>query len=464
MRSLVIISAAIALAAPSLGAQDIANDSTIRAIIKERVDAKLSTGIVVGVFGPSGRRRVTSYGASGTSRPLDAGSVFEIGSITKTFTAAVLADMVARGEVRYDDPVAKFLPATVKVPTRKGRQITLLDLATQSSGLSYMPSNLKPKDAANPFADYTAASMYEFLSSYTLTRDIGEQYEYSNLGVGLLGHAFALRTGLDLETLYRRRVLDPLEMPDTRIHLTPSMRERLALGHSATGEVVPNWDIGVLGGAGALRSTVTDMLTYLAANLVADVDSTKGPLAPALHATHVRRREAGSTQMGIGLAWHLATRPDGGVIVWHNGGTGGYRTFAGYDANRRIGVVVLTNSNISADDIGFHLLAPVIPLHPPQLPSAATRTEISLPSAILDRYVGEYEIARSFHIIVTRGADGLIIEPTGQGKVPIFAEKATEFFLKIVDATITFDVDANGKATALTLHQNGQHLKGAKIR
>ncbi len=464
MRALVILGAAVSLAALPVDAQDIAGDSTIRAIIKERVDAKLSTGIVVGVFGSNGRRRVVSYGTSGTSRPLDANSVFEIGSITKTFTAALLADMVARGEVKYDDPVAKYLPATVKMPTRKGRQITLVDLATQSSGLPYMPSNLKPKDSANPFADYTTDAMYEFLSSYKLTRDIGSQYEYSNLGVGLLGHVLALRAGTDLETLYRRRLLDPLEMPDTRITLTPSMRERLALGHSAKGEVVPNWDIGALSGAGALRSTVTDMLTYLAANLIADVDSTRGPLGPALHATHVRRREAGGTQMGIGLAWHLATRPDGGVIVWHNGGTGGYRTFSGYDAGRRIGVVVLTNSNISADDIGFHLLAPVIPLHPPQLPSMVTRSEISLPDHVLDRYVGEYEIAPSFHIVVTRSADGLIIEPTGQGKTPIFAETQTAFFLKIVDATITFDVDANGKASALTLHQNGQHLKGAKIR
>jgi CubicO group peptidase (beta-lactamase class C family) len=464
MRSIVLISVAVLLTAPSLGAQDIANDSTIRAIIKRRVDARLSTGIVVGVFGASGRRRVVSYGASGTARPLDANSVFEIGSITKTFTALVLADMVARGEIRYDDPVAKLLPATVRVPTRKGHQITLLDLATQSSGLPYMPSNLRPKDAANPFADYTTDLMYEFLLSYKLTRDIGSQYEYSNYGVGLLGHALALRAGLDLETLYRRRILDSLRMPDTRIALTQSMRERLALGHGAKGEVVTNWDFGALGGAGALRSTATDMLTYLAANLVADVDSTRGPLAPAMHATHIRRREAGSTQMGIGLAWHLATRPDGGTIVWHNGGTGGYRTFSGYDAGRRTGVVVLTNSNISADDIGFHLLSPAIPLRPPQLPSIVMRKEISLPGAILDRYVGEYELARSFHIVVTRGADGLIIEPTGQGRVPIFAESETEFFLKLVDALISFDVDSTGKATALTLHQNGQHIKGTRIK
>ena len=135
--------------------------------------------------------------------------------------------------------------------------------------------------------------------------------------------------------------------------------------------------------------------------------------------------------MGIGLAWHIATRPDSGVIVWHNGGTGGYRTFSGYDPARRTGVVVLTNSNIEADDIGMHLLSPTFPLRSTKPVSTAQHKEISLPAATLDRYVGEYELAPAFHIVVTHVGDGLIIEPTGQGKLPIFAEKDTEFFLKV---------------------------------
>jgi D-alanyl-D-alanine-carboxypeptidase/D-alanyl-D-alanine-endopeptidase len=467
MRTAALLTIAAALASPArVSAQQsaIVSDSAIRAIIKERVDAKLATGIVVGVLEPNGHRRVVAYGVSGTARPLDENSVFEIGSITKTFTAAVLSDMVRRGEVRLDDPVAKYLPSSVKIPARNGRQITLLDLATQSSGLPRMPSNFAPKDPSNPFADYSVDAMYAFLSSYELPRDIGAQYEYSNLGVGLLGHALTLRANQGLETLYRRRLLDPLGMSDTRIALTPLMRERLALGHNEQGQVVPNWDIPTLGGAGALRSTVSDMLKYVAANLASDVDSTRGTLAPVLHATHVRRRDAGTDRMGIGLAWHILRRPDSGVIVWHNGGTGGYRTFAGYDPARRTGVVVLTNSNIDADDIALHLLAPTLPLRSTQQTAAVQRKEISLPAATLDRYVGDYELAPSFHIVVTHEGDGLNIEPTGQGKLPIFAEKETEFFLKAVDAQITFEVDANGKATALVLHQNGQNTRGAKVK
>ena len=124
-----------------------------------------------------------SYGQSGTGRPLDGNTVFEIGSISKVFTALVLADMVRKGELALEDPVAKYLPDTVKVPARNGRQITLLDLATQSSGLPRMPTNFTPKDPANPYADYTIRQLYDFLSGYQLPRDPGERYEYSNLGL-----------------------------------------------------------------------------------------------------------------------------------------------------------------------------------------------------------------------------------------------------------------------------------------
>src|SRR6185503_2834459 len=144
------------------------SDSAVRAIIQQRVDSKGSTGIAVGLIGPDGTSRVFAYGASGTARPIDANTVFEIGSITKTFTAAILADMVAKGEVKLDDPVSKYLPSSVHMPARNGRQITLLDLATQSSGLPRMPTNFKPKDPTNPYADYSEQDALDFLSSYEL--------------------------------------------------------------------------------------------------------------------------------------------------------------------------------------------------------------------------------------------------------------------------------------------------------
>ncbi len=172
------------------------SDSEIHKILVDRIDIeKQAVGIVVGIVSPQGRR-IVAYGSldQGDPRPLNGDTVFEIGSTTKVFTSLVLMDMVQRGEVSLDDPASKYLPPTVHVPERGGRKITLRDLSTQTSGLPRMPGNFHPKDPGNPYADYTAVQLYEFLSGYTLTRDIGATYEYSNVGVGLLGHVLARRT------------------------------------------------------------------------------------------------------------------------------------------------------------------------------------------------------------------------------------------------------------------------------
>lgn len=145
--------------------------------------------------------------------------------------------------------------------------------------------------------------------------------------------------------------------------------------------------------------------------------------------------------------------PNGTNVTWHNGGTGGYRTFIGFDAAHHNGVVVLSNSATSVDDIGLHLVDPSIPLAP--APKKVTRTEITLAPAVLDKYLGDYELAPNFHIVVTREGSALYGEPTGQAKVQLFAEKEDEFFLKVADAQITFTKDSSGGVTGLVLHQNG---------
>jgi serine-type D-Ala-D-Ala carboxypeptidase/endopeptidase len=434
-------------------------DPEVRAILKDRVDRRPNTGIVVGIL-DRGQRRVVSYGSAGPEgKPaLDGDTVFEIGSITKVFTATLLADMVVRGEVSYDDPVSKFLPPNVRMPSRGGRPITLLDLATHSSGLPRLPSNLAPKDPGNPYADYTVQQMYNFLSSYELPREIGAQYEYSNLGAGLLGHVLALRAGTSYEQLVTTRILKPLEMRDTAIALSPGMRDRLATGHTATGNSAANWDIPTLAGAGALRSTVNDMMKFLSANLEAG----KGDLSKTLGETHPARRTAGTPEMSIGLAWHIRLS-SGTNVVWHNGGTGGCHSFIGFNKATRTGVVVLHNSSGNIDDIGFHLIDAAFALAP-QPPPQKPRKEIALDPAVLQAYLGEYALTPTFIITVTREGNGLFIQATGQSKFPVFAESETEFFLKIVDAQISFVKDASGMVTRLVLHQNGQNQPAKKIK
>jgi CubicO group peptidase (beta-lactamase class C family) len=362
-----ILGLSTAPAAPAAGPPadwKVPADAEIRRILVDRIDVQhRGVGIVVGVIDARGRR-VVAYGAleMGDSRPLGGGTIFEIGSMTKVFTALLLADMVQRGEVALDDPVAKYLPPGVTMPTRGGRQITLIDLATHTSGLPRLPDNLAPKDMANPYADYTVDQLYAFLKSYTLPRDIGATYEYSNLGGGLLGHVLARRAGMDYATLVRQRITGPLHMSATVIALSPDQTARLARGHDAGLATVANWDIPTLAGAGALRSDADDLLTFLGAEL----GYVRTPLAPAMAAQIVPRRPTGRPGMEVALGWHIRQTP-AGEIVWHNGGTGGYRSFMGFDAKAGVGVVVLTNvaNGPGGDDIGFHLLTGSLLASPP---------------------------------------------------------------------------------------------------
>ncbi len=335
------------------------DDSTISRILRERVQQKRSAGIVVGLLEPDGRTRFFAYGDPGPKElPLDSNSVFEIGSITKVFTATMLAQMVKEGRVRLDDPAQKFVPSGVTLPAHDGKEITLGSLSEQNSGLPRMPTNFHPADNANPYADYTMEQMYAFLSGYKLTRDPGASFEYSNLGVGLLGQLLSAREGKPYEALVRERVLDPLGMTHTAVTLTPWMRDHLALGHGEDGSVVPGWDLPTFAGAGALRSTAADMLRFLDANLHPE----RGALQQAMAFAHQERAPTDSPNSRIGLNW-FTMHAGADTILWHNGGTGGYRTFAGIEPSKKIAVVVLTNSGgTGADDIGLHLLAPHLPL------------------------------------------------------------------------------------------------------
>jgi CubicO group peptidase (beta-lactamase class C family) len=388
--------------------------------------------------------------ARGSSRRPDAATVFEIGSITKVFTAALLAEMAGRGEVRLDQPVAELLPPGVRVPSYRGRAITLAHLAEHTAALPRLPTNLwaTVTDEKNPYRDYQVAHLYEFLCGAEIGFPPGTGIAYSNLGAGLLGHALALRAGRPLEDLLAERILRPLGLADTAITLSADQAARLAPGHTEKGEPAPNWDMPSLAGAGALRSTSAEMLAFLRANL----DPPGTPAGAALRACHAPRPVAWWRRVGVGgpqalalaavslliqraapvppgswgfltvfllpvlaaLAWkgfwsgawaaaavwagslllwrpwfawgtagvtlllvlgvaghvagylppcrrvrlgwqEAAVRP-GATALWHNGGTGGYRSFIGFVAEARVGVVVLSNSANEVDTIGMGLL------------------------------------------------------------------------------------------------------------
>ena len=440
-------------------AQDDQDQTEVERILQERVDKhKKSVGLIVGLVNDKGSK-IISYGklSQDNSQKPDGNTVFEIGSITKVFTSILLADMVERKELKLSDPIRKFLPESVKVPTRDGKEITLLHLATHTSGLPRLPANLAPEDMNNPYADYTVEQMYEFLSSYTLTRGIGAKYEYSNFGAGLLGHILALKAGMDYETLVMTRICGPLKMNSTRIKLSTELQTRMSTGHDQAGKTATNWEIPTLAGAGALRSTTNDMLNFVAANL----GLIKSDLSPAMQKTHLIRNLISVNNLEIGLGWHVL-HTYGTEIVWHNGGTGGYHSFIGFDKKKRVGVVVLSNSSNSIDDIGMHLLEnkyALIDFEPSE-----GRTAIKLDPKIYDAYVGQYELAPNFIITISKEKDGLHAQATGQGKFEVFPEAETKFFYKVVDAQIMFNSSDAGVVESLTLYQNGMEMPAKKLK
>jgi serine-type D-Ala-D-Ala carboxypeptidase/endopeptidase len=313
-------------------------------------------GITLGIV-EHGVQRIFTYG---TAKP---DSIFEIGSITKTFTGLVLAQMVEQGKARFDEPVRELLPAgTVAKPA--GNEITLLDLATQHSGLPPMPDNFKPADKENPYADYRAADLFAFIARHGVEKPAAASFGYSNLGLGLLGQALAVRTRISYPELLQNEITGPLGMKDTVVSLSPAQQSRFIEGHDGGHHHAHAWDLDALAGAGAIRSTAGDMLTYLEANLhpekVASGAATGTPgahtLSAALVLSHELRAEVGPG-MRIALAWLYNT--DTGSY-WHNGATGGYSSYALFNPKGDFAVIVLLNTSISdagsfADLVGQHI-------------------------------------------------------------------------------------------------------------
>ncbi len=416
-----------------------------------------AVGIVVGLVDATGER----FLASGATAPggavlPGADTVYEIGSITKVFTSLVLADMVVRGEVGLDDPVARFLPATVKVPERDGKRITLRDLSNQVSGLPRMPDNLKPADGADPYVDYGADRLYEFLARCELARAVGEKYEYSNLGVGLLGHALALKAGMGYEELVRKRVLEPLGMADTAIVLPERLKARLATGSGPNLSPVKNWNFDVLAPAGALRSTARDMLKFLTAAMgLRDT-----PLRAAFDLMRKDERPTGTPDLTIGLGWHVWRRY-GTEIVWHNGGTGGYRSFAGFDPAKKAGVVVLCNTSFSVDDLGPYALEPKWPVARFKPPVARTAVEIGAKD--LEAFAGEYELEPGATVAVAVSEGKLRVKSPGQAEVVYQPWSPTEFF-RPGGRELTFFRDDAGAVVRLELYYEGRTFSAKKIK
>jgi CubicO group peptidase (beta-lactamase class C family) len=405
---------------------------------QERVAAGYYPTLVI-AYVANGKSEVDAFGALADGKTTDGDTVFEIGSITKTFTATLLAQAVQAGSIKLDAPLADLLP-DFSIPTRNAKQITLLDIATQFSGLPRLPTNLNPANQANPYADYGPVQLKSFLSEYKLPRDPGESYEYSNLGFGILGYALAEHARTSYANLLRTGILRPLGMSMTDVTTTKKLKEHLAEGHNEEGRPVGEWDFDVETGAGAIRSTGNDMLRYLKANMGVGQSS----LASAVKSAQEPRRDI-NKDTRIGLAWMTKDH-----VIQHGGATAGYVSFIGFLTDGSRGIVVLTNTASSPEELAFAALNDDAPLS-----KTENRKAISLDTTTLDDYVGVYKLSDSLIVTVSRMNNQLSSQATGQGPFLIFPSERDQFFAKIDGISLTFKRDSSGKVSGFVLHQHG---------
>ena len=335
----------------------------VKSFIFDQIVNKSNAAIVIGFVDPDGTK-IFSFGNMSTAHniPVNQNTFFNIGSITKTFTTLLLADMVKQGIVNLNDPVEKFLPPSVKVPQFNGKKITLEDLADHTSGLPEWPSNVWLNDTVgdiNP--NYNVTQLYQALSDTKLTREPGAQVQYSSFGIGLLGHILSLESdGISYEELVKDRILDVLGMNDTKIALSQNeTNNRFSVGHLGGKEIITPRIPTILTDSGAFRSTAPDMLKYVSSNL--GLIHTK--LDDAMQLGHlIRHSSIIANPMNYseyrGLGWRVLTN-FGTETITHTGAINGWNAFAGFIPTKQVGVIAMCScDSIDADmgSLGFVLL------------------------------------------------------------------------------------------------------------
>lgn len=415
--------------------------------IQERIDNGYAPSIAVGVIDSTGVH-FYNYGKTKNEngKNVDQETIYEIGSISKIFTSLLFAEMVSEGKMNLDDPIEKYL-TNVQVPDYKGVKITLRHLATHNSGLPRLPSNLDlAVDPSNPYAHYDEKMLLGFLEKYKVLNEPGAKHEYSNLGAGLLGYILTKESGLSLEDLFYEKVGKRIFADNTKITLTAKQKENLAIGH-AGGDVVPSWDFqDALAGGGGFKSTVSEMLNFLFLQL--NLGENNRTLA-----TKLTQKIQADVDQKMGLGWHFYKED----ILWHNGGTGGYRSFCGIDLEKNRGVVILSNSTYSVDDLGLHLLDKSEVLQKP-------RAIAKVNSKTYEDYVGKYILGGMMAVDISTKNGKLYFQPFGQPAYRIYPESETLFFMQEVDVELEFIKEENEKVDSFIFEQNNYKQKAKRVK
>lgn len=416
----------------------------IASLLAARIDAQhRGTGGLVSVV----RERDAWTVRHGTvshesSRRVSLDTPFQVASLTKIFTALLLRDAAMRGEVSLDDTLTAHLG--VRVPSFEGREITLTDLATHTSGLPLRPPSRAERSQDNPYEGYSHADLLADIAATDLSRAPASAFEYSNYGFALLGAALSARIGKSYAQILHERVLEPLRMRATSLAPGAAVRARLIQGYDMEFAPAHVWEFGALGPAGGLFSTARDLRKFLAL-WTAPFDT---PLAQAAHDMFSIRRPGPDPQTQMALGWRVIER-GGRTLGWSNGSGGGVRAYMAVAPGAE-GVVAYANmqTGIGVDDIGLRVLDPSNAADVTPIP---LRVAIAVSAAVQNRYAGAYAYAPGDSITIEREGDGLVLV-SGPNRLRLYAESETAFFIREDNVTVTFEASAS----SFILRQAGQ--------
>lgn len=426
----------LALAMSASAAAQSIDDAQLRVLVDQRL-AGDRTGACLAVAVIEGDRVARSFRCAdpGGEGRIDAASAFEIGSISKTMTATLLADLIGQGRAALDDPLVDYLPPGTTVPEFDGQPIRLRHLVNHSSGLPALPARLTAAgvDPSDPYARLDEAQLLASLAEVRLVAAPGSAFEYSNFASMLLSYAVARRAGSDLESLLRERLFAPLGMDGAYIARRPE-GVRAAVGHTPNGEPTPAWNFAVdLAGVGGVRATLEDMVRYLQGNL-----GQRPAIAPALELA----QQPVSAQPPMAMNWMLMPVA-GRTVHAHEGGTGGFSSFVAFDRERGRGVVILSdttwNSIGGLGSLGLHLVDAQFPLGGPR--RAATPE-----SALLAALEGEYLLQGGMRMQLRPREGKLFVQAQGQGEYEMGYDDAGDFFPVAFDAVLQPRDDGQGFA------------------
>jgi CubicO group peptidase (beta-lactamase class C family) len=419
----------------------------VEAQVRPFLDAELVSGLVIGLY-DAGKTEVYGYGKGPNNAPPDAATLFELGPVTKVYTSLLLADAVQRRELSLDTPLAELLPPGVTVPIRDKIAITLGHLALHTSGLPRQPPSLvNRRNDADPYAGYGENALYNDLIQTALETTPGSQVSYSNYGGGLLGFVLARKLGGPYAKLIADRVLRPLELKDTFVTVPAQLKPRRAIGTNDDLVAAAPWTFDALAGAAALSSSAHDQLRLIEAEL----DAAAGGALALRHAMKLTQEPAlGRSGDNEGLGWMI----DSAGRYWHNGSTGGFHAFVGFDPKSRRGVVVLASTATSLIDRLSDALYKVLDDAPPPPVKLATAVQIA-PLA------GSYELNGTKLQVVVDGKR-LYLEGPGEPRHRLSPISEREFWIESLQSLAVFERDGD-KVTRLVFGIGDRTLAAPRV-